>query len=218
MSGATIGYDVTDPADSKNLGLGAGDIRSYKTNMQGGLAAEHLWPAAGGYSGVHLAGSARVFVGTSSQVSSADTTGRLMLDSTNSRLWNVGSDASYPLGGRYVPESSPYLRIRASASASTFTSALTQIWAMEVGVGTVKVGSLTTTVTLQNTYVRFLPVVSGAGNIQYAFHPHVSPSGSISGGLTGNTMVVASISEAGVNDAPVSDMEFTYMVMGFKAI
>jgi len=101
MSGLTIGYDVATPGATDLVGQGDDIIRSLKTNLQGGLAAEHLWPAAGGLSGTHLKGSARVFVGASSAVSSADTDGRMMWDSTFSRLMYVGASvATSYIGGQ----------------------------------------------------------------------------------------------------------------------
>ena len=71
MAGVTIGWDESDPANTKNLGLGAGDIRSLKTNLSGGLGAEHVWPTGGGAAGAHAKGSAMAFYGAASAVSSS---------------------------------------------------------------------------------------------------------------------------------------------------
>ena len=100
MSGVTIGWDNAAPANTDLVGQGDDQIRSFKSNVQGGLAAEHLWPSGGGLSGVHALGSARVFVGPASQVSSADTSGRLMFDSTNSKLHYVGVEGTAAIGGQ----------------------------------------------------------------------------------------------------------------------
>lgn len=102
MSGITIGYDLTTPTATDLVGQGDDQIRSLKSNVQGALDAEHLFPAAGGYAGVHRAGSARIFSGASSRVSSADTDGRLMLDSTSSRLYYVGSEGTALLGAAHM--------------------------------------------------------------------------------------------------------------------
>ena len=59
MSGVTLGWDNTTPTATGLVGQGDDEIRSLKSNIQGGLDAEHLWPAAGGLAGVHRAGSAR---------------------------------------------------------------------------------------------------------------------------------------------------------------
>ena len=99
MSGTTIAWDSTTPTATDLVGQGDDVIRSLKSNMQGALDAEHLWPSAGGYSGLHRKGSARVFVGTSSQVSSADTDGRLMFNSTLSHLVYLDSARSVIVGG-----------------------------------------------------------------------------------------------------------------------
>jgi hypothetical protein len=101
MSSVTIAWTEATPADTDQVSAGAGDIRSILTAVRTGLAAEHVWPSSSGLAGAHALGSARVFVGTSSQVSSADTAGRLMVDSSNSELWYVGSEASYRLGGQH---------------------------------------------------------------------------------------------------------------------
>lgn len=98
MSGTTIGWDNAVPAATDLVGQGDDVIRSFKSNLQGGLSAEHLWPSGGGLSGVHALGSARVFVGTNSQVSSADTSGRLMFNSTRSTLHYVGAEGTALLG------------------------------------------------------------------------------------------------------------------------
>lgn len=103
MSGTTIAFDITTPTATDLVGQGDDAIRSLKSNLQGALDAEHLWPVAGGLSGVHRKGSARVFVGPSSQVSSADTDGRLMFNSTLSRLVYLDSASSTLVGGRLVP-------------------------------------------------------------------------------------------------------------------
>jgi len=102
MSGITIGWDNTTPTATDLVGQGDDIIRSTKTNLQGALDAEHLFPSAGGLAGTHRAGSARIYKGAASAVSSADTDGRLMLDSTNTRLYYVGSEGTAYLGGQNV--------------------------------------------------------------------------------------------------------------------
>jgi hypothetical protein len=99
MSNITIGWSNTVPAANDLVGLGDDAIRSLKSNVQGALDAEHFFPSAGGAAGAHRAGSARVFVGTASQVSSADTSGRLMWNSTDSTLHYVGSEGTGVIGG-----------------------------------------------------------------------------------------------------------------------
>lgn len=102
MSGTTIGWNNATPASSDVAGLGDDEIRSLKSNLQGALDAEHLFPSGGGLAGTHRAGSGRIFSGASSRVSSADTDGRLMFESTNSRLYYVGSEGTAYLGGQNV--------------------------------------------------------------------------------------------------------------------
>ena len=95
----TINWDENKPAGQDSLGLGDDEIRSLKTALRAGLGAEHVWPSTGGDAGVHQLGSARAFVGTESQVSSAGTDGRLMVTSDSSRLFHVGSTGTMFLGG-----------------------------------------------------------------------------------------------------------------------
>lgn len=99
MSSVSIGWSPATPANSDLVGQGAAKFRSLQTAIQSGLSAEHVWPDANGNAGAHKLGSARVFVGPSSQVSSADTTGRLMWNSTSSQLVYVGAEGTAPIGG-----------------------------------------------------------------------------------------------------------------------
>ena len=100
MSAVSFTWDQTAPADGDGAGFGAGQIRSLKTNLQVALDAEHLFPTSTGNAGAHRAGSARVFVGPSSQISSADTTGRLMYDTTNESLVYLSSTSTVHLATR----------------------------------------------------------------------------------------------------------------------
>ncbi len=105
MAGVNIGWDNTSPTSVGLAGQGDDELRSFKSNVQGGLNAEHIWPSSGGASGAHRAGSARIFSGAESAVSSADTSGRLMVTSDTSRLFAVGSDVSaHLLGSQLAPE------------------------------------------------------------------------------------------------------------------
>ena len=158
MSSTTIFWDETNPADSKNAGLGAGDIRSILSNVRGGLDAEHLWPSSGGLSGGHRQGSAVVFYGTASKVSSADTDGRVMLTSDTSMLWGVGSTATVPLGGRYAAFHVA-AQVGRGPTFSNHTSTVTQKWTLETGYGTMKNGSNLTVIPYASSFVA-APVVT----------------------------------------------------------
>ena len=132
MAGVAIGWDESDPANSKNLGLGAGDIRSMKTNLSGALGAEHVFPTAGGTAGAHAKGSAVVHYGTASAVSSSDTEGRLMITSDTSQLFHVASAVTMRLGGRYVPFTATTF---AGGSSATVTPSVGQRVMLEYGTG-----------------------------------------------------------------------------------
>jgi hypothetical protein len=94
VSNTTIQWNEGSPAAGDTVASGPGAINSIQSNIRTGLASEHVWPSSTGPAGAHLLGSARVFVGTTSQVSSADTAGRLMFASDTSHLWYVGSDGT----------------------------------------------------------------------------------------------------------------------------
>jgi hypothetical protein len=123
MSNVSIGWDQTAPADSDGAGAGAAAFRSLKSNIQGGLGAEHDWPTINGNAGAHKLGSARIHVGASSAVSSADTTGRMMFNSTLSQLVYLNSTASVIVGGRGSVQATALLG-----------SSMTQYPAMDVGL------------------------------------------------------------------------------------
>lgn len=123
MSNVSIGWDQTAPADSDAAGAGAAAFRSLKSNVQGGLAAEHDWPTVNGNAGAHKLGSARIHVGASSAVSSADTPGRMMFNSTLSQLVYLNSTSSTIVGGRGS--------VQATALLGSF---VTQYPAMDVGL------------------------------------------------------------------------------------
>lgn len=95
----SIGWSETSPANTDLVGQGDDAIRSLKSTIRVGVGAEHVWPTSSGNAGAHKLGSARVFVGPSSQVSSADTTGRLMWNSTDSTLNYVGAEGTAAIGG-----------------------------------------------------------------------------------------------------------------------
>ena len=42
VNGVPIGWDETNPANSRNAGLGAQDIRSLTTAIRNGLDSEHI--------------------------------------------------------------------------------------------------------------------------------------------------------------------------------
>ena len=94
MSGITIGWNNNKPANADLFGTLDDNIRSTKSNLQGALDAEHVWSSVSQLAGHHRAGSARVFYGAKSAVSSSDTDGRMMATSATSRLYYVGSDMS----------------------------------------------------------------------------------------------------------------------------
>lgn len=100
MPSAAIGWDNTNPENSDAAGNGAQEIRSLKTNLQGGLDAEHLWPIGGGNAGAHRLGSARAYVApTASTVSSDGTDGRMVVNAVDNSLWAARSATSMELVG-----------------------------------------------------------------------------------------------------------------------
>ena len=99
MSGTTIQWDITTPSGTSLAGQFPTVWQSMRTSVSSGLDAEHLWPATGGLAGVHRAGSARIYTGTASQVSSADTDGRLMYVPAGAQLWYLSSATTQQISG-----------------------------------------------------------------------------------------------------------------------
>lgn len=222
LGGVSITWDETDPADADLVGLGAGDIRSTKTNLRGALDSEHHFASSSGVAGAHRKGSAMAFHGAASAVSSSDTEGRIMITSDTSRLYHVASAVTMFMGGRAVPEAALVMNDR--LAASTYTSTVTQAWAMECGSGRIPVGSENTAITLQHTYIRatavFQPAIlagyTGWESYQVqAIHPSTA-----AGSFAGSILTTYVIDSTGNNSALGSGntLDFTYMVMGFRAL
>lgn len=212
MSGATITWDVSTPSGSSLVGQGPSVFTALKSSLQSGLDAEHLWPAAGGYAGVHRDGSARVFYGTASVVSSADTDGRLMLTSDTSRLYAVGnSQTSYLIGGRFVPHVHPVY----NNAGSNLTSQVTQFWASEMGLGSVPNGSDTTSITLKQTYlanahcnVMFDNTAAAPSTIAHVLHARVA----------GATLTISKFLASNGASSTTGDYLVSYQVIGRVAL
>jgi len=184
---AVIGWDETKPAGADSLGLGDDEIRSLKTALRTGLGAEHLWPSGGGDAGIHLPGSARVYGGTQSLVSSTGTEGRLMQTSDTSRLFGVGSGGTSFLGGPTV------------ISAGSFPGSLPQraIWVEEFGTGMTISG--TTTISFPNSgysgkpYIFITSCIAGNPALNNASLMWVRTNG-----ITGSAFIVDSRATNGV--------------------
>lgn len=214
LGGTTNAWDETAPADSRLAGLGATDIRSILTNIRGPLDSEHLWPSTGGANaGMHRQGSAVVFYGASSKVSSTDTDGRVMVDSTKSRLWNVGSSSTFFLGGRYAVEAGPAWVEGNTGAISLTSSKLSQVWTMECGRSSVT--NSNTTVSLQNTYV-----TPGAVVVVTAIYPNttIPDRPVVHTGTVTSSFQVDSLNSIGDNAVPSSAYSLNWIAMGFKAL
>jgi len=143
---ATIGWDEASPADTEVISLGDDRIKSLKTSVRIGLAAEHTWPSAGGDAGIHLLGSARAFFATQSLVSSSGTDGRLMVTSTTSNLFHVGSEGTMFLGGQ-----------RTISAGSSPVGGQKFYWAQEFGAVVASLG--VTTIIFPNSGFSGIPFV-----------------------------------------------------------
>lgn len=128
MNGVNIGsFDLNSPPDTQSAGLGDDAIRSVKSTLQQVVNDEHIFASAGGVVGAHRLGSARVYVGTQSQVSSAGTDGRLMFASDTSRLFHVGSAGTAMVGA------GPFGISMGSTTGMSFPQR--HYWAAEYGTG-----------------------------------------------------------------------------------
>lgn len=96
-----IGWSESAPANGDNAGLGAQEIRSLKTALSTGLAEEHIWPTSSGVAGPHKRGSARLYVGAKSVMSSDGTDGRMGYDTSNNLLHYLSSSGSGIVVGGY---------------------------------------------------------------------------------------------------------------------
>lgn len=210
LGGISVVWDVTTPSGTSLAGTGQNDIRSLKTTLNQVLDSEHVFGATGGSNtGVHRKGSAVVFVGASSAISSTDTNGRLMLTSDTSRLHHVGSDNTIVLGGRFVPEMAVF-----NNNGSNVTSAVTQMWTIEAGQFQMPTASTGTVFTLKHTYLMGVAMVT----------PWISggaPMGSVFpiGGVSSNQLTVYNWSSSfSMQSVSSATYLVNYVVFGIKAI
>jgi hypothetical protein len=217
LGGITIAWDETDPANSKNLGLGAGDIRSTKSNLRGALDSEHHFDSAGGAgSGAHRKGSAVVHYGAASAISSSDTEGRLMVTSDTSVMHHVGSTDTMIVGGRHVVFQPSVKNI----AGSNLSSKVTQHWAMETGLGIMKHNSATTTITFKQTYIG---ATTGGLNVTLSVNPSFEPIAALTAlplvsALAAGTMTISNwnLSTGTIGTSGYS-YYFDYVVSGLVA-
>lgn len=186
MPGSSLLWNENAPADTDSAGAGDDEIRSLKTSIRNGLAAEHAWPSATGSGfGVHLLGSARAYYDVQSNVSSAGTDGRLMVTSDSSRLFHVGSQGTMFIGGQsgIVGGTSPtggqgfYW---AQEWGETFISTVSQVISLPnsgfSGVPTVLVSTMTTS----NTQVPVATIIARTATTFTISGRDVSNGGTIS--------------------------------------
>ena len=152
LGGITVTWDTATPSGTSTAGTLRNDLLSLKTTLNQVLDSEHVFSAITAITnaGVHRKGSAVIHYGASSAVSSTDTNGRLMLDSTNTRLWHVGSDTTFVVGGRYVVEGSSVNTALGTGTAVPIGEG----WIMECGQFEFQNGSSSTIFPLQQTYNR----------------------------------------------------------------
>lgn len=211
LGNVTITWDETDPADPKLVGLGAGDIRSTKTNLRGALDSEHVFPSAGGPAGIHRKGSAIAFVGAASAVSSTDTDGRLMVTSDTSRLYHVGSTNTTLMGSRFLLEFSPSgMSIQGTATPSKAS----QIMKLEAGQFIFPTASTSTAIYLQNAYIsgQWLALAERTydGNATFGGIPVIQASGT-------SQLNVFNTNAAGTFTASAGTYPVNYIAFGITA-
>ena len=148
MPGASLLWNESAPADTDNAGQGDDEIRSLKTSIRNGLAAEHVWPSnTGSGFGVHALGSARAFYDVESNVSSSGTDGRLFVASDTSRFFHAGSGGTMLLGGQ-----------NAILGGGQPTGGQGFYWASEFGA--VFSSTTTTTIVFNNSGFSGVPIVT----------------------------------------------------------
>lgn len=213
MSAVSIGWDETAPADSRNAGLGASDIRSILSNIRGGLGAEHVWPTSAGNAGVHKPGSAVAFYGTASQVSSSDTDGRIMVTSDSTNLYAVHSAVTTLIGGRYaVFGEKSYLQ----ADTSVLTSKVTQHWLLQTGVSVMSTGTVGSLITFTTTYLQApsltLSMELSSSDVTGWGHGPVGLSPAVTGATIWNRKM-----SSGATEAPPVAYKVNWIAAGFVA-
>lgn len=212
LGGISVTWNSAVPSVTSQAGVGYQDLQSIKSTLQQVMDSEHVFESTGGSNtGIHRKGSAVVFYGASSAISSTDTNGRLMIDSTNSRLFHVGSGDTRLLGGQYVPLMTPL-----SVTGNTVASKITQCFAMESSQFTFLNASTSTTITLQNTYVSAVAFVQ---QIPSATAPATATGVLLPGLVTGNSLPIYNSSNGtatGVSSTTTG--LFNLLVIGIKAL
>lgn len=178
LGGASIGWNNNSPANTDLVGSGDDEIRSIRTNLQGALDSEHDFPATGGSTaGVHRLGSARVHVGTASQVSSGDTSGRLMLNTNDYTMWALTPNLVGPIAGQAtvfnLNATGPYQG--GGAAGSRVRSSF------QCGLSTIT-SDITTMVTFDSAYsgvpiVVAAPLTKGRGDRWFVSILTITPTG-----------------------------------------
>lgn len=195
-----IGWDEATPSDGEAVGLGDDRVRSLKTSLRQGLDGEHVWPSAGGDSGVHRLGSARAYYGLQSTVSSSGTDGRLMQTSDTSRLFHVGSGGTSYLGGAR------------GISAGSFPGSTPQRhhWVEEFGIG-YNGSNASVLITIPNSGY------SGAPYVQLTqTHPDVT--GGICTLMASNVGATSFIVSAVQNSVYASTVSFFWRSIGTRVL
>jgi len=212
FGGVSITWDETAPADGRNAGLGAGDIRSIQSNLRGALDNEHVYPSSGGTAGAHRAGSVRVFYDTASRVSSTDTDGRLMFTSNTSNLYAVNSATTVLLGGRYAihGSSSSYT----DGGGTLRPNPVTQHWTIEMGMVSLRTNAAFSTLTFLNTFVQpaVVVVTLATSYTTYVNRPVVTAAGA-------TTATITNVDTTSGASAPPGGVEYlvNYMAAGLVA-
>lgn len=89
------GWTTTLPSDESSAGLGDDEFRSLKSFMQAWWEEEHFATDGSSTSaGIHKQGSARAYVGTSSQLSNPEP-GKLFINTTDDAIYGAFSTATW---------------------------------------------------------------------------------------------------------------------------
>jgi hypothetical protein len=201
IGGVSLTWDENSPSNEETAGLGDDRIRSLISTIRTGLDAEHVWNSAGGTGmGAHVLGSARVFVGTQSQVSSVGTDGRLMWASDSSRLFHVGSGGTALLGGPTM------------LSVGSLPGSQRYMWQMEMGTGITN-SSGSTIVTIHNSGFSGIPfttvTVTQASVVGQNVHAQIV-------NFNPSTFIVSTI--GGASSAFIGDVPFCWMSVGTRTL
>jgi len=118
-----IGWNETVPSPSSAASSADDELRSFMTNVSGGLATGFLWPGTGGTSvasaGLSNLGNARLAIAGNSAVTGRHGDGFLLLNRNHMSLHHIGSTWTAMLGHASMVDHAPASGYSAAAQVNS---------------------------------------------------------------------------------------------------